>query len=82
MPALPGPSSFSRDEEEPPPGGAPGHSSLRAALATITSLDSSALNAPGLWDTAREEARGQALATPDTLGPGQGRGAVPKVDST
>lgn len=28
------------------------HSSLWAALATITSLDSSALKAPGLWDTA------------------------------
>lgn len=28
------------------------HSSLRAALATITSLDSSALKAPGLWATA------------------------------
>lgn len=36
-------------------GTAAGHSSLWDALATITSLDSSALNAPGLWDTVREE---------------------------
>lgn len=39
------------------------------------------MNAPGLWDTAREEARGRALATPDALGPGRGRGAVPERDS-
>lgn len=41
--------------DQPPvsvPGAATGHSSLRAALATITSLDSSALKAPGLWATA------------------------------
>lgn len=52
--ALSGSGSVSRHEEEPPPDGAPGHSSLRDALATITNLDSSALNAPGLWATARE----------------------------
>lgn len=50
--ALSGSGSVSRHEEEPPPDGAPGHSSLRDALATITNLDSSALNAPGLWATA------------------------------
>lgn len=55
---------------------AAGHSSLWDALATITSLDSSALNAPGLWDTAREETRGRALAIPRGSGPWARWGAV------
>ena len=45
--------------------GASGHSSLRVALATITSLDSSALKAPGLWDTAKEETLGWCLPLQD-----------------
>lgn len=75
----PAPSAETRKSR--PHDGAPGHSSLRDALATITSLDSSALNAPGLWDTARE-ARGWAppLQTLCILG---GVGAQPpEVNST
>lgn len=62
VPALPG-RSPPRGWGGATLGGARGHSSLRDALATTTSLDSSALNAPGRWETAREEALGSdALA--------------------
>lgn len=61
----PGPGSASRDKKSPWRGA--GHSSLRDALATITSLESSDLKAPGLWDTAEEETLGRALAAPQIL---------------